>query len=225
MKPDAAYPASQIQKINQILETEQQAYQDMLAKADSLFDNQALTEAKTEYEKALKLKPEEAYPKEQLAQIRQRLFAAQKELMMYDSLIAVADRFYESKSWQQALAVYQEASELMPSKSYPGQQSKAIKQILADQEAAEQQYALLVNKADSLFQRKDLNAARKQYVLAQQVFDRDYINRQINLIDQQLGALKQKQQEYENVIASADNKFNANQLTEAKALYSQASKF
>lgn len=224
MKPDATYPASQIQKINQILKTEQQAYQDMLAKADSLFDNQALTEAKTEYEKALKLKPEEAYPKEQLAQIRQRLFAAQKELMMYDSLIAVADRFYESKSWQQALAVYQEASELMPSKSYPGQQSKAIKQILADQEAAEQQYALLVNKADSLFQRKDLNAARKQYVLAQQVFDRDYINRQINLIDQQLGALKQKQQEYENVIASADNKFNANQLTEAKALYSQASK-
>ena len=80
-KPEESYPGSQIEKINNVLsqlerekqeqERKDQLYAKALNNADKCFRDKAYYDAKVNYEKALKYKPGELYPKKQLEKIEE----------------------------------------------------------------------------------------------------------------------------------------------------------
>lgn len=73
------YPPAQIRKINAILKERDakmaldKKYNDLITKSDSEFKNEQFKNALTSYQKALKIKPSESYPKSQISKIRKFL--------------------------------------------------------------------------------------------------------------------------------------------------------
>ena len=70
LKPEEAYPTRKIDEINTILKAEEEGEQEYalaINLGDQYLNAGALAEAKTEFEKALAIKPGEAYPAERLS--------------------------------------------------------------------------------------------------------------------------------------------------------------
>src|SRR5690606_24974363 len=77
VKPNESHPAGQIVKIDEILKKQQadeeaakkleEDYKKLIADADAAFNAKNWDGSITKYEEALKLKPNEKYPKDQIA--------------------------------------------------------------------------------------------------------------------------------------------------------------
>ncbi|MCT4582314.1 MAG: hypothetical protein N4A35_12950, partial [Flavobacteriales bacterium] len=79
LKPSDNYPPAQISKINDILASMASAeelnkkYQEFITKADDKFDAEQYKDALNNYQSALSLKPNEAYPKKRIEEIKKLL--------------------------------------------------------------------------------------------------------------------------------------------------------
>ncbi|MDA3865169.1 MAG: hypothetical protein PF489_00310 [Salinivirgaceae bacterium] len=115
-------------------------YDKAIEEADALYTESDYQGAKTLYEKALKISPDEEYPKTQLDKVNGFLqeIAKQKAIedaKIYKALIEKADKFYNEKDYQVAKDVYMNASEVKPNEAYPKTQIAKINKIIAEQEA------------------------------------------------------------------------------------------
>lgn len=118
MRPEEQYPKDQIAAIQaQIDKAEEakaneEAYQAAIKAGDVFMKQNSLRPARDKYEAASKLKPEEAYPKQKLKEIEEKM-AAQEELeakkKKYDDAIAAGDKAYSEENYQAAKAKYEEA--------------------------------------------------------------------------------------------------------------------
>ncbi|MBN1951986.1 MAG: hypothetical protein JW801_12360, partial [Bacteroidales bacterium] len=155
IKLSETYPQQQIAKIDKVLgeqlrrEQEQQAleqqYTNAVAQGDRAFSADQLTDARAAYQEALRIKSAEAYPKAQLAKIDQKLALAEKERQekaafeqKYTSMIASADRAYNSRDYKSAKDAYMAALDMKPGERYPQQQLNKIadfERILAAEQA------------------------------------------------------------------------------------------
>lgn len=86
LKPEEIYPAQKIEEINKILEQQDRDnnYIAGIQRADSLFENQNYYEAKFAYIEANKIKPEELYPMDMIADI-QKLEEEAQQLKIEES--------------------------------------------------------------------------------------------------------------------------------------------
>jgi tetratricopeptide (TPR) repeat protein len=87
LSPDEEYPKAQLEKVNKILaeiaakkaEEDEKQYKKFIEEADTFFGAKDYSAAKTQYQKASGIKPNEQYPKEQLAKVNDIL--AEQEAM------------------------------------------------------------------------------------------------------------------------------------------------
>jgi hypothetical protein len=110
-------------------------YDKAISLADKNFTAQNYTEASTNYEKALEIKPGETYPAEQLAAI-DLLIKEQEKRQKYEDAILTADGFFNQKDYKRAREFYLLATDYNNVENYPGDQIKKIEEILAEMEAA-----------------------------------------------------------------------------------------
>lgn len=100
-KPDEPYPQERIRELTEILnqlKAVDEAYQKALAIADQYFVARRYPEAKTGYQDALKIKPDEAYPKNRIKEIDQILAGVLRVQEDYDKYITLADSLYIEKN-------------------------------------------------------------------------------------------------------------------------------
>jgi hypothetical protein len=196
IKPAETYPKDQLAAINQRLadaETRRKQeeldarYDAAIAKADGEFSGADYAAAKKSYQDALKVKPDESYPKERIAESEALLAELARKAeedrkrqeleARYADLIAKADKAYDGEKWSAAMNDYKDALQLKPDESHPrsriadieqrmdaAAQAKAEEERLA-REAAERdkRYNDLVAAADKAFSGKDYDKARKGY--------------------------------------------------------------
>jgi hypothetical protein len=223
IKPNESYPKDQITNINKIIaeaeaknkaESEAKAkaeaeakgkYDAAIARGDAAFKNKDWNGAKSGYNEASGLKPNEKYPKDQLAAIEKAIAdeakakadadakaKAEGELKAkYDAAIARADGAFKNKDWNNAKSAYNEALGIKPAEKYPKDQLAAIDKAIADEAAAKA-------KADA-------DAKAKADADAKAKADAD---------------LKAK---YDAAIAKADAAFKAKDWNNAKSGYNDAS--
>jgi len=101
------------------LKQQDKQYFDIIAAADKLLADKSYQPAKVQYQSALKLKPDEKYPKDRVAEIDLALsdLAKQKALDdQYTAAISKADKSFALKTWEQAKTDYSAASALNPMK-------------------------------------------------------------------------------------------------------------
>ncbi len=147
----------------------------------------------------------------------------------FDQLIKDADVLYQRGEYQMALLKYLEAKQLFPEKAYANDRIAELQDLVKALEITEKQKAELDRKykdaivrANGFFERKTYTEARPVYEEALQYKPGDvFANGRIQEIDQLL-ALLEKQKQFNDLIAQADNSYKSKNYDQAITLYNQA---
>jgi len=229
------YPEDQLDKCEKLMaeqKSNEGEYDRTIVSADHYFDTENYLSAKTNYEKASKLKPEEKYPKERLNEI-DKILADQKAVTekdkAYQDAIAKADGLFNGKKYTEAKSEYNKALGIKSDEQYPKDKISEINTILADQKAASEKdkaYQDAIAKADGFFNGKKYTEAKSEYNKALVIKSGEqYPKDKISEIDKILAdqkAASEKDKAYQDAIAKADGFFNGKKYNEAKSEYNKA---
>jgi hypothetical protein len=219
-------------------------YTAQIAAADKLFLAKKWSDAKASYTEASKLKPDEKYPKDRIAE-SEKLFAeeeakkaAEKELNdKYVSAVARGDKLFIEKRWSEAKEAFSEASGLKPLELAPKNKIKeieAIEKAEADKAAKEKEtnekYAAAVAKGDAAFSAGNLTEAKTGFTEASVLKPEEvYPKNKIKEIDALVAAeTKRKEEEkalgdkYNAAISKGDKALLSKLYAEAKTAYTEA---
>jgi len=135
-KPSEKYPKKQVTACDKAIEAELQAerekrYQGFVSKADASLKTGEFTLAKFYYQKALKVKSGEEYPKKQLVTVEkavQQKHASEDEAQ-FRSFVKKADDAFDQKDLSVARFYYKKALALKPDESYPKTQLDKLKNM------------------------------------------------------------------------------------------------
>ncbi|MEE4256667.1 MAG: hypothetical protein V2I47_06500 [Bacteroidales bacterium] len=225
--PDEKYPKEIISKINIALaektERDKAAYDEAIAKADELFNQEDYEAAMVAYSDALRSWPEGEHAQQRLSRISeiQALKKAKEEA--YASAISLADKLFAEGSYEEARAEYRKAADLNPFEQYPKVRIDEIDMIMAEFKDKLDQYNAVIQGADKLFNLGDYAQSRIQYLKAQEIMsERSYPADQIRMIDEILGQEKATREAYEAAIARANEHFTNREWEDAKVDYVEA---
>jgi hypothetical protein len=165
-------------------------YDAFIASADEAFELKKYESAKLQYASALRLKPEEIYPQEQIRIINDKLdyqkqltaanakFVAEQKALKaeYKRIIKLADSQFKKKDYTTALVSYGKALELGVDESYPQTQIQAINDAIArekelaanklKQKEINAKYKLLISSGDKQLKTKEYIQAKQNYTEA-----------------------------------------------------------
>lgn len=262
LKPEEKYPKDQLALVllkkdeaaskaeqERLAKELKEKYQAAIREADLAFTASRYEDATARYTEASTLKPEEKYPKDQLALIVKKLDElAQrseeerkaKELEeQYKALIATADEAFRTEQWDEAVAKYTEASTLRPIERYPKDQIVAVakkkdelaKRTEEERKAREldERYQAIIAEADAAFNAEQWTDATAKYTEAVPLKPKEsYPKERIAAIQDRIAEAeaRRKQEEvdakYQAAITEADAAFGKNELAKAKTSYEAA---
>lgn len=220
--------AEEEEKMKQ-LEADFQAYVDAGDKAMSKKEYKTAIE---QYELALGIKKDDAAVKTKLADAKKKLAelegAAQKE-KDYQAKMVEANNAFDGKTYDQALKLYNEASQIKPNEQKPKNQIAAIKKLLEEQKAKEEEFKKFVEQGDAAMSSKTYENAISKYESALAI-------KQDATVQAKLDDAKKKKKEKEDaekadqekeakyiaLINSADKFFEAEKWDDAIAKYQEA---
>ena len=212
-------------------------YKSMMKRANDYFTDLKLNEALTEYQNALKVKPDEEYPKSQIKEIQNQLAARDQK---YTEAIAKADKAFNQSDWMNAKSGYTEALTVKPEEVYPVTRLKEVNQKIADANSAmlgkaaeEKAYNEAIAEAEKSLKAEQLSTAKMKFQEALSIKPSEELPaRRIKeidvLIDQRnKERLAQQQREidekYKQTIVLADNSYKEKTYSIARLQYQQAS--
>ncbi|WP_319502647.1 hypothetical protein [uncultured Draconibacterium sp.] len=211
IKPEEAYPQQRIDEIDRILrelaaaQTAQaeldRKYANLIMQADRFFSANSYTPSKENYTEALALKPEEAYPKDRIAEI-DKILEQRAIDEKYRSVIVVADGHFRTQSYDDARLQYEIALGVKPEEEYPKEQIRKIDAIREDER---QQIAQEQASAEDLARRREQIAALEEELDEQRILEESGLN-----------AL------YDEIIKKADGSFDIEQYNVSRAWYYKA---
>ncbi|HKJ79668.1 MAG TPA: hypothetical protein VKA10_09035, partial [Prolixibacteraceae bacterium] len=211
IKPEETYPQQRIDEISNLLdeiatarrelELQNKAYQEAVQLADNYFEATNYGMAKTNYQKAASLKPEENYPVRKIEEIDE-LLKQQKIDEEYRTIVVAADGYFKTSDYDAAKQEYENALALKPNEEYVKDQLAKINTILEK----EQQKLLAAQQAESDMERRRTDIAQQQ----EQVLQENLSN------DSELSSL------YDEYIRTADENFDGKRYNVSRAWYYQA---
>ena len=177
-KPNDEYITSQINKINEqlmVLGNLESAYEGYIKNADQYFENNNLDLSGTEYQKALGLKPDEAYPKQRLAEIASKIESSKaleeentrlisEADKSYQDAIEKANQFYTEQDYPSAIVWYEKASEIKPQESSPKDRLIQINNLLLERMKNNlESYNKFIQAGDLAFQSQVFDQALEEF--------------------------------------------------------------
>lgn len=255
MKPDSPIPGQLMLDVDAKLADQgakEERYKNLVASGDQSFDNASYNDAVGFYNQALNVKPDESYPKDQIANAQELLAAQQKAAAEeeaaakkdreYNDLIASADRAYDAQQYQDAKTYYSRALEIK-TEEYPVERitliDQKMKEALASKEqeqqaaALEAEYADKIDKADAAFKSGNLEMAKKHYQSASEIKSSEpYPKEQLAIIETKLAELEEqkrqelarlaKREEYEELLKLGNEQINDKLYGEAEGNFKKA---
>ncbi len=249
-KPDDVFAKNKLLEIDNLIRQEQarlaanqakrKQYDELIARADGLYNLKNYAESKTDYQRALQMMPDQTYPVQRIAEI-DRLLAEQQRILAeqqakdnaYRLSVNKADNLFNQKQYELAKSEYNNALSIKPSEVYPKNRITEIDNLVAQQlqnRAMEENYKNSLAEADRLFAEKNYTAAKTAYNRAlgfkpNEVYPKTQISKIDNLIAEADRLRQQelaRQQQYDSYISQADKLFTAKDYIKAKELYQQA---
>ena len=248
--PLETYPDEQITKAKELLkkaeEEEKQAkadaeYRGIIAKADAFFKGQKYNEAIAAYENAASVKPEEAYPKDQIEEAKklktkqeeeQKRKAEAAELQAkFDDAMSEGDDLMKSKNYSAAVASYEKAAELKPGEAEPKARITNAKRLAEQAKKAEENaktealYKEQIAKADDFLKNNQFDEAISAYKEAQETkADSPYPKTKIAEAEKRKSdaAAAEVKAKYDAILAEADGLLKASEFDKAKLKYEEA---
>ncbi|MGQ1908309.1 hypothetical protein ACT3CE_00840 [Marinifilum sp. RC60d5] len=256
LKPKESYPKNQIKRIEVLMEREalaekkkkelNQKYDKEIELADGFFSEEKYSVSRYHYKAALKIKQEAEYPKEQLAEIVDRLKALKlseqvaiednptnfenklsiKREREYANFIEKGDESIKKSEYTVAKVMFERALNLFD-REYPKNKVKEIEKLIREgkDSVLTKEYRRLIALADKELVDKQYSVARFYYKKAIQLNSSEkYPKSQLLKIDELVNYQKNQKidNEYKEQIHKADNAFNKGSLTIAKFYYKKA---
>ncbi len=237
LKPGEQYPKSKLDIISGIYEKRKQQlqakYGSIIAKADSLFTAPDIDNARKQYQLALSIRPNDAYPKKQLKALDAKadeIAKQQKTKQQYDAIIAEADKLFKQGRFELALSKYKKAQVLGIGSDYPKARISEITTIMVDAQKAKEindNYNKQVMLGTKLKQQGNLTEAKKAFAAASNLKPAEQMPKdQITEINNLILAKEQKaiiDGKYKAALKSGDSLFALEEYKKAKQFYTQAS--
>jgi tetratricopeptide (TPR) repeat protein len=190
----------------------QAEYDELIAAADVAFKAKNYQEAKSSYEQAADVFPDEAYPQTQIeaceSKLNQLAEAAEKQ-EAFDKLVADGDDAMSGTDYEKAVENYGEALELIPNEepavSKLAEAKGLLGELLADQQKQEN-YDALLKEADDALSDETYDLAKTKYqeakaVLPEETYPLDQIAK-INAILAELADDRATQEAYDSAMAA-----------------------
>ena len=159
IKSGADYPVSMLAKIDKSLENDnreavesnlkekelakEKEYSNILAKADGYFRTKDISNAEKFYLQALRIKPDERYPKRKIEEIKKLVSEKEKTVVIkeqskkaqekdieYNKLVKRAENLISLEKYKEAREILLKASKTKPGEKYPDQKINEINKIL-----------------------------------------------------------------------------------------------
>lgn len=236
IKPDEAYPKSQIGAIDGALAQLVRlttAYNKAINEANQLAKQEKYEPALAKYQEALQYLPNEEYPKNQVAKINDILAQIAAEKLRqenYQAAVQKADSLFKLKNYEPAKTSFQQAMAFNTNELYPKQKIREIDGILDQMEKAriaaevnQKNYNEAIKRADQALADKQFDNAKAAYKDALTVLpDEQYPKDQLAKIDQLIE--QEKENAYKSAIASGDQLFSAQKYSESQSAYHDALK-
>ncbi len=235
-KPNVQKFIQEIEDKLQLMAKQDADYKRLIALADDSYTQSRLPDALSQYSDALKIKPEEAYPKSKINEIQAMLAARDKS---YNDAIARADKAFDASDWANAKTSYTEALGVKPDEVYPANRLKETNQKIADANLAAQSnsaedkaYKDAIEKGEQALKNDQLSAARMQFQVAKTMkpdekLPAEKIAEIDKLLDQRnkdrlAAAQRELDDKYKQALSLADNSFREKSYSIAKLQYQQA---
>ena len=227
-----AYPSEKIVEIEKILAdnaanaSKESQYNTLIAQADNQFESENWADARIIYNKALHA-VDKQYPKDQIAQIDNKINEEKNKHEEYDQLIRKADNEFTSEDWQKSKSNYEKALALL-TKDYPKNQIDIIERKLKDlgeSNALDKEYTDKIALADAARDAKNWDPAKQFYKEAHKIkYSESYPQEQIKWINNQMknSLTEEVNEQYQKIIDVADKLFGEEDYVKSKELYQRA---
>lgn len=210
-KPQERLPKDKIKEIDDILKNlaNRDAFNALVTDGDKKLSSKDYALAIEKYNEALKLFPNEQYPRDKIREAQALLDAmlaseqekAERE-KRYKDLITLADKNFTSANYQDSKRQYSEALGIKPGEKHPTDRIAEIDRILAElaakeeadrlaamdnaeKERLEKEYNEKIKRANELFDKEDYQNSRSVYVEASELKPLDkYPKSRIQRIDE-----------------------------------------
>ncbi len=181
-------------------------YETLIAEADELFESEELKEAKSKYQEAKAVFPEETYPLDQIGKIDKQLAALAKEKEAqeaYASAMETGRSAVEDEKYAQAISSFEEALGVMPDDSdalSALEEAKELQEAFLANQEVEEQYQSLLASADESMANEKFDAARTDYQAALELkSEEEYPKKQLELIDKTIAEREREAAEQERL--------------------------
>ncbi len=207
-------------------------YSAALDAGDGFMRTEEFKKAIDEYQKASALKPDEKYPKDQIAVATKTLEERAANLAQqekFNKLMTKGDEALAGKEYEAALGSYNEALALIPDNKEVQRKIEETNAAIANQAkiaAQQEQYDALIAAADKAYQAKDYKKAITDYNGALAIdAAAEYPASQVALAEAEIAALAnaaEKQEAFDKIMADGKASMTEANYKDAVAQYTEA---
>ena len=145
-------------------------FQQLISSGDKEYSNKEYIKAKTYYQEALRLKPNDTSAKNKLNNTLQKIREENKKEEQFFEYIDKGDNFYSNNELEKALAEYNKALKLFPKDEYALDKKSEITNILKDEKEKLDSFNEMVALGDRLLKSEKFAEAVMQYESALKVY-------------------------------------------------------
>ena len=203
--------------INYIVAQEQApTYQSLIKAGDKEFTNNEFIKAKTYYQEALRLKPNDASAKSKLDKTLQKIREENKKEEKFFEYIDKADSFYANGELDKALTEYNNALKLFPKDEYAKGKKSEITETLKNEKEKLDSFNTMVNLGDNLLKNEKYAEAVLQYESALKLYPNN------NVVKEKHQDAKNKKEAYDIKVTEYDRFKAQGQEFTLRKKYSEA---
>lgn len=221
--PRAAGKMLEIDNFLKAKKDRQDAFDKAIEAGDQFYINRDFANARSQYEEALKIKPEARYPREMLDKTSKGMSQVQADQAKYDAAIAVADASFKNGKLDDALPEYRTALSFASNPTYAQGKINEIEQLIKDKNSRREAYNIALSNGDQSFSEKNYEAALGHYRNALTLMPGElYPKEKIETIKTLQGNLKNLETAYNKAIQEGDARLKEKRYDEALTAYNNA---
>jgi len=221
-KPKEDYPVAKIQEIDEIL-VQKTEFNNLVDEADELYVSKELETAKEKYQAALKIYPSESYPADMIDKINSKLVKQLGKDEIYQQTIVLADEYYNSKDYTNALTEYENALSIKSKEEYPENRIEEISKIIGQMEENDNQYTLAVQRGEQFLDQKDFFSAKIEFERATSLKpEEEYPRIKLEEVNRVVAQQQEVMDSFNASIATADGLLESKEYDQATEEYQNA---